>query len=89
MSNSDAILLVTTGLDPVVHAEVRLRDRAEYLNQPLRRMDCRVTPGNDEEKNKESGMPAVALSLVPHQTGAVAPRIKRLAPPFPLSGAQI
>ena len=49
MSNSDAILLVTTGLDPVVHAKVRLRDRAESLDQPLRRMDCRVTPGNDEE----------------------------------------
>jgi hypothetical protein len=30
------IFRVTTGLDPVVHADVRLT------------MDCRVKPGNDE-----------------------------------------
>jgi hypothetical protein len=31
-------LFVTTGLDPVVHAEIRLI------------MDCRVKPGNDEQR---------------------------------------
>jgi|SRR4029077_1986828 hypothetical protein len=35
------ILFVTTGLDPVVHAD--------SLNTLRCRMDCRVEPGNDEE----------------------------------------
>jgi hypothetical protein len=48
MSNSQRFRLVTTGLDPAVYAEVRLRSRAETLNQPLRRMDCRIKSGNDE-----------------------------------------
>ena len=74
--------LVTTGLDPVVHADMRLQSRAEHLNELRRRMDCRVKPGKDARKKKGSGTPANALSSVPHRTGAVAPRKDRLAPPL-------
>jgi hypothetical protein len=38
-SGHDASTIVTTGLDPVVHAEVPNTRRC--------RMDCRVKPGND------------------------------------------
>jgi hypothetical protein len=38
-SGHDASTIVTTGLDPVVHAEVSNTRRC--------RMDCRVKPGND------------------------------------------
>ena len=46
-------LLVTTGLDPVVHAEVQLR---EAIGDPIElpvRMDCRIKSGNDEDEAKE------------------------------------
>jgi hypothetical protein len=36
------ILIVTTGLDPVVHDTRRINELR------LIRMDCRVKPGNDE-----------------------------------------
>jgi hypothetical protein len=39
---------VTTGLDPVVHADVRQTKFAVNVSKPSPRMDCRVKPGNDE-----------------------------------------
>jgi hypothetical protein len=36
--------LVTTGLDPVFHAEFPQM----LISGPMRSMDCRVKPGNDE-----------------------------------------
>src|SRR5579862_5913026 len=39
--------LVTTGLDPVVHAEAKHRKSERFLS-----MDCRVKPGNDDVRNR-------------------------------------
>jgi hypothetical protein len=39
--------VVTTGLDPVVHAELGKRNRAAIPGMCHLRMDCRVKPGND------------------------------------------
>ncbi len=38
--------LVTTGLDPVVHAEVPPGNRAGNVSMRRGPMDCRVEPGN-------------------------------------------
>ena len=38
-------LPVTTGLDPVVHADVPQKSAGR--SAPLFRVDCRVKPGND------------------------------------------
>ncbi len=40
--------IVTTGLDPVVHADMQRIKRCGGLGKPTRHMDCRVKPGNDE-----------------------------------------
>jgi hypothetical protein len=45
------ISLVTTGLDPVVHAELQRR-KPSGLNQFRCRMDCRIKSGNDERENE-------------------------------------
>jgi hypothetical protein len=60
--------LVTTGLDPVVHAERRHQERrvsARYSPKRLRAvgMDCRVKPGNDEG---EAWLASIALSPPGH-----------------------
>jgi hypothetical protein len=47
------ILLVTTGLDPVVHGDLRFLRAAENFAGPHFRMDCRVKPGNDETGKNE------------------------------------
>jgi hypothetical protein len=48
MSNSP--FLVTAGLDPVVHAKLRLTEAQRKLR---RRMDCRIKSGNDEVRTNE------------------------------------
>ena len=46
-------LFVTTGLDPVVHAELRLAKADPISPTKLRfRMDCRVKPGNDDSEKQ-------------------------------------
>jgi hypothetical protein len=45
-----ALSLVTTGLDPVVHDEMRLLKYTARMNERPCHMDCRVKPGNDEIK---------------------------------------
>jgi hypothetical protein len=46
-------LLVTTGLDPVVHADEQLsRMPVEALRKPRFDMDCRIKSGNDEGKER-------------------------------------
>jgi hypothetical protein len=45
--------LVTTGLDPAVHGDVRFAKAAEGLSAFHFRMDCRVKPGNDEQRGTE------------------------------------
>ena len=52
-----ASTFVTTGLDPVVHADEPLIQSAT-LAKRLRCMDCRVKPGNDEMKNRSRGASA-------------------------------
>ena len=49
-----ASLLVTAGLDPAVHAEVRQTGLVENQTKRHRPMDCRVKPGNDDGKGKRS-----------------------------------
>ncbi len=45
--------LVTTGLDPVVHADVQRRETCgPVMSKPATRVDCRVKPGNDETKSR-------------------------------------
>jgi hypothetical protein len=39
---------VTTGLDPVVHAEVPSNEHTVKLSERIFGMDCRVKPGNDK-----------------------------------------
>jgi hypothetical protein len=47
---------VTTGLDPVVHAEARQTENARRnTSEPSLGMDCRVKPGNDETENRSRG----------------------------------
>jgi hypothetical protein len=48
-----SLYLVTTGLDPVVHAEMQLRNQLETSNKPSRRMNCRIKSGNDEGKKRK------------------------------------
>jgi hypothetical protein len=48
--NTQNFHIVTTGLDPVVHAEVRKSIRRGRNDQPNLTMDCRVKPGNDERR---------------------------------------
>jgi len=52
-------------------------------------MDCRVKPGNDEVRNERKRKRNAGRRTVvsPAPAGAVAPRISRLAPTRPLSGA--
>ena len=52
-----ASTFVTTGLDPVVHADEPLIQSAT-LAKRLRCMDCRVKPANDEMKNRSRGASA-------------------------------
>ena len=68
------LLTVTTGLDPVVHAEMRQQEPATLCNR-TRRMDCRVigersdavlrtaTPGNDDKRSIPPRIRARALQL--------------------------
>src|ERR1700722_11276384 len=44
--------LVTTGLAPVVHAEMQLRNQLETSSKPSRPVDCRIKSGNDEGKKR-------------------------------------
>ena len=44
-------LCVTTGLDPVVHADPPSA-LSVPLSKPRPRMDCRVEPGNDDMRNR-------------------------------------
>ena len=48
--------LVTTGLDPVVHADVQQRETCGLvISKPAARMDCRVEPANDGIKIHSRG----------------------------------
>jgi hypothetical protein len=49
--DSDFSPFVTTGLDPVVHADMQRIKGPTRLNKPPLCMDCRVKPGNDDAKN--------------------------------------
>ena len=53
ISNSECTLLVTTGLDPVVHAGVQLSRCSGNAQEPRRRMDRRGKPGNDDVRKNE------------------------------------
>jgi hypothetical protein len=46
-----SLSIVTTGPDPVVHADVQRVNNAANLSKPTRRMDCRIKPGNDDAEN--------------------------------------
>ena len=92
MSNSELTLLVTTGLDPVVHVEAVSPDEAERnpgpIDEPLCRSRISLRFIRATKKKKGSGTPADAVFHVPHASSVrVAPRRRRLAPPSPLSGA--
>jgi len=44
--DGDAVFtFVTTGLDPVVHADLQQSTPPEVLHEPHRGMDCRIKPG--------------------------------------------
>ena len=79
MSNGDVERPVSCSPDE--RSDIRVRSTSFYAAPGFH---C-VHPGY--ERNKGSETPANAGQYLPHQTGAVAPRIKRLAPPVPLSGA--
>jgi hypothetical protein len=49
-SASQTFSLVTTGLDPVVHADPPRNKQPAARSKPARCMDCRVKPGNDDGK---------------------------------------
>jgi len=52
---------VTTGLDPVVHAETQQTTTLRWsISQSAFRMDCRVKPGNDENANVHLILPREA-----------------------------
>jgi hypothetical protein len=53
MARSEALSFVTTGLDPVVRAEVRFTSPTVDLIEPLGRMDCRIKSGNDHNRHPE------------------------------------
>jgi hypothetical protein len=64
------IPLVTTGLDPVVHADVRLHTaRPKLCFNVFAAWIAGSSPAmtKKERKKKGSGTPADALSSVPHQ----------------------
>jgi hypothetical protein len=60
------------------------------LNQPLRRMDCRIKSGNDEQiRKKGNGTPADAHGMPARNGARGAPRRRRLAPPFRFGRAHL
>jgi hypothetical protein len=67
--------LVTTGLDPVDHAEARLLTKSERAL----RMDCRIRSGNDDVRNRSRDAIAPELcftndtKLPPNKKGGGAP----------------
>jgi hypothetical protein len=85
------LLFVTTGLDPVVHAEVQRR-KPSGLNQLRCRMDCRIKSGNDEGREHErnerkkgkrnADRRSVSCPARKRRAGRATER--RLAPPFRL-----
>jgi hypothetical protein len=69
------IFLVTTGLDPVVYAEVQLRKPTGKPNYPCRRMDCRIKSGNDEGKKRKKKEAERRQTLFSSSPVGVPPRL--------------
>jgi hypothetical protein len=67
---TDLPLFVTTGLDPVVHAEMRRTLGAVNASKRRVRMDCRVKPSNDE-------MEIPPRIILPRRAGEVAREARR------------
>ena len=83
------ILLVTTGLDPVVHAEMQLQKPAESPNQLRRRMDCRIKSGNDERKKRKRNAGRRSISCPARKRRAGRATERRLAPPSACGRARL
>jgi len=66
-------VLVTTGLDPVVHAEAPQMTKRNCKRH--RRMDCRVKPGNDDMRNRSRG-----ASLRPSFAGGYGTDGQKISP---------
>jgi hypothetical protein len=59
-------LLVTTGLDPVVHVETQRTICRQKMSERLVSVDCRIKSGNDEWKNGEPSVKAKDAPLTPN-----------------------